>query len=52
MEFLKLTKRKSKCNDTMGVKMSKTIRLEDSEGKIRKMTQFSGIYYLGQWHHL
>lgn len=49
MEFLKLTKRKSNYNDTMGMKMPKTkIRLEKSEGKIRKMTQFSGIYYIGQ----
>lgn len=40
MEFLKLTKRKSKYNDTMGVKMSKTIRLEDSEGKNQKNDTF------------
>lgn len=49
MEFLKLIRRKNTYSDTMGMKMSQTkIRLENSEGKIREIRKFSGIYYIGQ----
>ena len=48
MEFLKLTRRKNTYSDTI-MKMSQTkIRLENTEGKIREIRKFSGIYYIGQ----